>query len=287
MALGKAATVPRPFGTGTGKKATGGGVLSSTRWPQARIELAQSVWGENQLCPETAALMRSWTTVLGLDPAMNVIEIGAGLGGLSRYMHLQSGVYTLGFESDPALREAAETSASQWGLRRKTRFASFDAQNPEFKGVRPGTIDRALLHSTLPKVRNPLKLVAELAGIMRNGGQILIGEVFLKSGAINDPLLSAWQDAQTHRGVMATVDDFEAELENQGFEVHVNADMTPEYCSAISQAWTTYLAKIFGKETSVKSLSAALAESECWMLTRRAMKNNVIEFRRITATLRQ
>jgi hypothetical protein len=76
-------------------------------WPESRIELANDIWGDINLSPETSCICPDYISALGIDPSMNVVEIGAGLGALSGIIRMQSSAYVIGFEIDPALVDRA------------------------------------------------------------------------------------------------------------------------------------------------------------------------------------
>jgi hypothetical protein len=61
-------------------------------WDAERIKVAEAVWGAGEVGPVAEKFLPPLLPTLGLDPAMTAIEIGSGLGSLSRKMHLNSGV---------------------------------------------------------------------------------------------------------------------------------------------------------------------------------------------------
>lgn len=259
--------------------------VGSELWPAARIDLAQAVWGEGHIAPETIEILPECLPVLGLDPALTTIEIGSGLGAFSREMHLRSGVYMVGYEADPALRQIAVGSALRWGLKRKTRFDVFSPCQPAF-GLRPKSVDRVVLHDTLLDTRDKMELVLQIADIMRDGGQLLVADVFLGEDARDERAVKKWRATQGRRRRPVLAEEFCDTLKGAGFDVHVRADATDAYEKTIADAWSNYLERVTAGEFSVKSLGPALGESKMWIATQRAMKTGVLEYRRLTATLR-
>ena len=270
---------PNPFAD------TSGQVLSKI-WPPFRIALAQAVWGEAHIGPDTSEILFDCLPILGLDPRMTVVEIGAGLGVLSRRMHLSGGVYCLGYEPDPALIAAAIHRAALDGFRRKTRFSEIDLHDPEFDELRPGSVDCWVVHNTMPLLHDPLPLIEQIVSYSSFGAQLLIADVFVTEIGDRAKSMRKWRAANTEVKGTVEWETVRDALVAGGFEIHVQADASDEIRDAISSAWNDYLSQVSTGEISVKSLPPALAEAQRWMALRQALKTGGLEFRRVTATKR-
>ncbi|MGZ0188743.1 MAG: SAM-dependent methyltransferase, partial [Alphaproteobacteria bacterium] len=266
--------------------AIGDALAVSTIWPESRIELANAIWGDLHLSPETSSVLPAYISGLGMDPSMTVVEIGTGLGALSRTMHLKSGAYVLGFEVDQALVYRAADLAYQWGLRCKTQFDVLDPSEVELKGVRARSVDRMVIHSTLPYILDIDALIKNLVAAFRPGGLLLLGDLFACEGQEKHRAVRKWQSSIGGRPQLTPWFKVKRQLEIAGFEIHVQERISDVYAEAIASGLQEYLARVTDGEISVKQLTPALAESQKWMSLQRALKAGAMEYRRVSATFR-
>ena len=117
------ATKTAPLAGGKGSEKPKAARKRAPPWDADRIKVSEAVWGAGEVGPVAEKFLPPLLPTLALDPAMTAIEIGSGLGSLSRKMHLNSGVYTIGFESDPVLLEKAKESALHWGSAQKNQVS--------------------------------------------------------------------------------------------------------------------------------------------------------------------
>jgi len=262
------------------------GSIASTLWPPARQQLAQAVWGAGHIGPDTENILFDCLPLLGLDPAMTVVELGSGLGVLSRRMHLSGGVYTFGFDPDAGLVEAAMQDAFVSGFRRKTQFDTLDVDKPSFSRFRDGSVDRWVVHNIVQQFSDIGVILEPIARLTVLKGQILLADVFVAKGAKRSKSLAKWLSANPNVTGDIDWEQARAALADLGFEVHVQVNASEGLSQAISVAWDSYLSRVTQGDVSVKSLTPALAEAQRWMSMRQAMKSGALEYRRIIATLR-
>lgn len=256
-------------------------------WDVDRLKVSAAVWGEGEIDPAAARILPPLLPTLGLDPAMTVLEIGSGLGGLSRKMHLASGVYTLGFEADPYLLEMAEKSAIRWGLRRKTRFAPLNLRKPVFEGVRPRSIDCIVMNSTITRVASVAELLRNVSEVLCPGGRLLLADYFETEEQGDVRALRKWIGLQSGASYLMTASDFKEALYLAGFEVHVDSNLTVSFRQYVRKSWEDFLKGAAEGRYPLEELGPALLESTRWMAATRALKVGGLEFRRMSATLRR
>lgn len=256
-------------------------------WNLERIKVSEAVWGQGEVGPGASKFLPPLLPTLGLDPAMTAIEVGSGLGALSRKMHMSSGVYTVGYESDPVLLEKSTELALHWGLRRKTRFNPLNLRKPEFEGVRQNSINCVVMHSTVTQVSNIRKLLTTLTGLMAPGGRLLLADYFVTEKGGDVRVLKKWRGLQPGPTFMIPVTELRDCLDELGFEIHVDEDLTDPFRQYVRSAWEEFLKGVSEGDYPLDELGPALLESTRWMAGVRALKVGGLQFRRISATLRR
>ena len=96
------------------------------RWETSRVTLVQKVWGEGFASPGGRNHILNMVQIFGLDPAMSVLDLGAGLGGAVRTMCEKFGVWVTGFEVDEILVEAGMGLSVKYGMGEKAPVHAFD-----------------------------------------------------------------------------------------------------------------------------------------------------------------
>lgn len=256
-------------------------------WDLDRIKVSEAVWGQGEVGPSAAHFLPPLLPTLGLDPAMTAIEVGSGLGSVSRKMHMNSGVYTIGFEPDPLLLEKSQELALHWGLRRKTRFNPLNLRKPEFEGVRSNTINCVVMHSTVTQVASIPKLFSTLTDLMAPGARFLLADYFVTEENGDVRAMKKWTGLQPGPTFMIPVTELKTCLQELGFEIHVDEDLTEPFRDYVRAAWEEFLKGVSEGAYPLDELGPALLESTRWMAGARALKVGGLQYRRISATLRR
>lgn len=281
------ATKAAPPAEGKGGEKSKAARTRQPAWDADRIKVSEAVWGAGEVGPAAEKFLPPLLPTLALDPAMTAIEIGSGLGSLSRKMHLNSGVYTIGFESDPVLLEKARESALHWGLRRKTKFYPLNLRKPVFEGIRKNSIHCVVMHSTVTQVANISKVMDVLSDLLAPGARLLLADYFVTEERGDVRALKKWTGLQPGPTFMITVAEFKEILINLGFEIHVDEDLTDPFRSYVRSAWEEFLKGVSEGAYPLDELGPALLESTRWMAGTRALKVGGLQFRRVSATLRR
>ena len=102
--------------------------VEKQQWETTRLRLIQEVWGEGFSSPGGTDHILEMVKLFALDPAMSVIDLGAGLGGATRAMCESFGVWVNGFEADNDLAEAAQALSHKAGLAKRASITVFDSE---------------------------------------------------------------------------------------------------------------------------------------------------------------
>ena len=139
-------------------------------WETSRVSLVQNVWGEGFASPGGRDHVLNMVTIFGLDPAMTVLDLGAGLGAAARIMCEKFGVWVTGLEADAALAEAGMALSVKVGLGEKAQIKVFDPDKFEHKQK---SVDCVFSKEFLFTVGDKTKFLTAIEDLLKPKGQLL------------------------------------------------------------------------------------------------------------------
>jgi SAM-dependent methyltransferase len=206
-------------------------------WDSRRIEITQFIWGEGYCGPGGPEQIIAMSKLLAMSPQMSALVIGAGLGGPSRVLAKEFGVWITGMEASEQLAEAAMEISIREGMAKKAPIRHY---NPEEPGEFERNFDRAFAKDSLHMVANKKGLIDQISENLKAEGLFLMTDFYLanRAQADNEHLL-AWKSRQDPVPRLVTVEEKMEMLEAADLGIRVNEDISDQYLSLISKAWSS------------------------------------------------
>ena len=110
----------------------------------------------------------------GLTDAMQVLDIGSGLGGSARTLAAEFGCHVTGVDLSAEFVEAARVLSEQVGLAERVDFRHGDALNLPFEG---NQFDAALMIHVTMNIADKKSLFAEAGRVLKPGGKLVLWEI--------------------------------------------------------------------------------------------------------------
>jgi SAM-dependent methyltransferase len=255
-------------------------------WETPKVVLAQGLWGSEWHLPGGAEYAAELIKPFGLNPAMTVVDLHAGLGGSARSMASQYGLWVTGYEYDDELAEAGKQLSEIHGLAKKAPVTKY---NPEDFELRPGSCDCILVREILHRVREKNHFMKQIAIALKPGGQLLLTDFVLSDAkAAGHPAVKAWLEREKTTEVPWTLRDYQAALPAVKMDTRVAEDVTPAYRGMIISGWASFTSAMAksGDKPDAETGLGLTAEAERWMRLVAAMDAGDIRVYRIHA-LRQ
>ncbi len=233
-------------------------------WTEARIDLAQKIWGEGFSSPGEETYILGLVKTLGLTPAMSVLDLGAGLGGAGRVMAQNFGCWVTALEAKPELAQAGNEISTKAGMAKKAPVEAFDPVTVELKqNAYDVVFSQGALFTTAGKER----LLQQVAAALKDRGQLLFAD-FVKADAVaDDGPLSEWIQSEPVEPRLWSAQDYSHYIETLGMDVRVVEDISDRFKGMVLQGWAGFLSSI--EETGLDHATGAALVTEIELWTRR------------------
>lgn len=269
---------------GGGSAAAGGSgaarALPFRPWSEIHLEVMQAVWGAGMVGPGNPDFIRHLVKPLGLNPAMSVIDIGAGLGGAARVMAETFGVWVTAMEAEPKLASAGMEMSEAADMDKKAPVAAFD---PEICEPKPRGFDCVVSLGYFFRVKNKARLIEALDFSLKNGGQMLITDYVLEKPGQENEHLRAWIEGEPDEVAPWSVAQYNRALVERGLEVRIAEDITDTTRQQIVGAWADHMATVGQDAGDPRTAETLVHEVEYWTRRVQALQKGGLRVYRIYA----
>lgn len=250
-------------------------------WETPRVLLAQMLWGAGFSHPGGADEAIKLANPFALDPAMTVLELGAGLGGGARAVVEQFGVWVNGHESDREFATAGMQLSTQAGLAKKAEIKLSLPDEPE---IRPNSVDCIMCRELLHKVADKPRLVRAMEQALKPKGQLVMTDFMLsETGRADSPAVEAWRQSLGADAELWPLDRYTLALGAEKMDVRVTEDITAPYRSLVLRGWADLTRAIGGVSLDQRLAQCMVDELERWMRLVAAIDSGDLKLFRIYA----
>jgi SAM-dependent methyltransferase len=216
-------------------------------WETPRIKVLQTIWGQGFSAPGDKDFCLWLAKPCALDPTMTVAELGAGLGGFTRALHQEFGLWITGFEQDAELARAAMEYSVMAGLAKKAPISGFD---PELLELKESSYDCIFSRGTFYGIKDKNKLLQTVEKALKPRGQLLFTDI-VRTGPVNEmrPTYMAWQGGEPMAANPWTVQKYQTTCSERRLDLRVSEDITKQVRSNVIKA----LADLLDKADIIKS----------------------------------
>lgn len=233
----------------------------SAIWSVQRIAVVESVWGDGFHTPSGEEHIPTLIKPLGLDETKSVLDLGAGLGGVTRQMARATNAWVTGLEGDEVLAREGMARSVRAGLEKRAPVMRFDPENVVFD-KRHDVIFAKEAFFTIRK-KNEL-FDAILAGI-KPRGQLLFTDYVLKHSAGTGHAITAWRDNELVKPHPWTVSQVVDRLKVRKFDIRITEDITDLHRHLILAGWDRLTGMLPGRWTDPDIRRLVVEEAEMWM----------------------
>lgn len=253
------------------------------RWTETRIAVAQLLFGDGMVTPGGVDALRGLIDPAELEPDQTIVEIGAGLGGLARFIAAGSGARVLAFDEDIALAEAGMALSIQAGLQRQ---APVERSRLDDIPVKPGGAVRVVAKEVFVTVRHKVPLFRKLAKVLRPGGELSFTDYLFCGTDRYSPEIAIWYAHEPKPVYPIAPHQLESQLNDAGFAIRATEDVTDRYRAAIVQAFAAVAGKLKDAGEMGRVYSEWLiSEGDLWTRRSAILETGDIRIKRYRAEL--
>ena len=252
--------------------------------PLDRLVLAQRLWGGGFLIPGGADQVMSLVKPFGVNPAMSLLDLTAGLGGPSRHVSNTFDVYITGFERVAETAQRGNQASVDSGLGRKVPISAYD---PEKLELRAHAFDGVYAQFLTGTISDKERLMRMVMRSLKPRGQFSFIDFVLQNGDAGDPRLETLRQRERDPLLLWTVPQYRECLSNAGFDCRITQDETASYKRQVVQGWAQFLRNQKITAMPRHHLRVVLEEAELWMGRLQALEEGTLSVCRFYAVSTQ
>ena len=246
-------------------------------WTDARIAMAEGLWGEGFLLPGGESEVLRLVRPLGLPAAASLLLVGAQAAGPAIAIARQLGVWVSGFESDPILAALGTERAQKSGLGTRVQVESWNPDEPIFQagayhhGLALEPLHNLAIESTRGGRVEPV--LAAIGGALKPGGQFMLLETVADTKLAPDDTESlAWARLENRRLDLPSEASITRVLGRLGFDVRVVEDLSQRHAHLAVLGWRDAVRRMREDRPSPGQSALLVREAELWFYRIRMLR---------------
>jgi cyclopropane fatty-acyl-phospholipid synthase-like methyltransferase len=242
--------------------------------PVDRLALAQKIWGPGFLVPGGVDYVMTMVKPFGVNPAMSLLDLTAGLGGPSRHISQFFDVYITALERSPEIAKRGQVMSVDAGLGRKVPVTAYDPETVELK---PHAFNCAYAEYLTVSIVAKERFIREVMRSLKARGQFSFIDFVLADGDPEDPRLDALRKVERYPPVPWSLQQYTDCLVASGFDVRICEDHTEQYVRHVAMGWAQFVQNYDVKLMTRGNRLAVAEEAELWMTRLAAVQSGVLK----------
>ena len=254
-------------------------------WSEARIQVAQLIWGQGYCGPGGPENVIAMSKLLALSPKQSAMVIGAGLGGPARVLAQEFGVWISGYENSEELAARGMKMSKDAGLEKKAPiyYKDFDEIEPFERNF-----DRAYSKEAFFTIQKKAELLKEIYKNLKEDSLFLVTDYVIRDiESMQDSDVQKWLRQEPLDPYPITSETMVKYLEEAGFNIRVNEDITEHYIELIQEAWANadQVVKTLSARgpEAADNLQAIMKEAQFWSQRTKLLRSGMLQVHRYLA----
>lgn len=252
--------------------------------PLDRLALVQKIWGPGYLMPGGTEQAMSLVKPFGVNPAMSLLDLSAGLAGGSRHISVTFDVYITAMERSAEVARRGHSMSVDAGLGRKVPVTPYD---PESVELRPHAFDGVYAQFLTTGVVDKERLVRQVMSSLKPRGQFSFIDFMLRDCEPDDPRIEKLRQVERYPVLPWRVSQYIDCLTNAGFDCRIAEDHTEIYRARILEGWDHLMKMVELRDLPKNHLQALLEEAELWSQRLAAIDSEALNVHRFYAVSTQ
>jgi SAM-dependent methyltransferase len=244
-------------------------------WSATRVQVVEKIWGSGFTSPGGDDFIPELVKPLGLNPAMSVLDLAAGLGGAARRMASQYGCWVTGLEGSPVLAKEAMERSVKAGMAKQAPVTHYDPES--FR--HPKRFDCIFSKEAFFAVKNREGLNDAIEMSLKPRGQLLFTDYVFEKDEPRNAVIKEWLAKEPIEPFPLTVAQTVSSLQQRNLDIRINEDVTDAHrilIMAAIQSLTDFLDK---HALDVETKLAVVEEVEHWARRVAALQSGLRAYR--------
>ncbi len=203
-------------------------------WSPERIQVVEAVWGEGFISPGGEEYIPTLIKPFGLDEKNSVVELNAGLGGITRHMAEATGAWVTGLEDEDVLVKAGMERSIRRQLDKRAPILQYDSENFDFEK----RYDAIFAKEAFFRIRDKDKLFHSINAGLKSRGQLLFTDYVLAHSSSTSAPITAWRKGEPGGVWPSTIVEASAQLDRLAMDVRISEDVTDAHRDLVLEAWS-------------------------------------------------
>ncbi len=229
-------------------------------WGEERRKLVQMLWGQGLVHPGGVDYACDLVSGFSLNPAVSMVEVGAGLGGGTRAIVEKFKSYVDAFEIDENLAREGMLMSKVRGVNDKAPIQHLDIETLHLKDH---YYEGALIRDTLYTVEDKAKLVRKVVRAVKPYCQIVITDL-VRASESTGPEVESWMAAEPEAVHLWSVNQAQQCLSSLNVLTRITSDESDDYRARVLGGWTDFLHRIETHPLGRNFIVPLVNEAELW-----------------------
>ena len=254
--------------------------LTDKNWPAERIKIVETIWGPGFIDSGGAEHVLKLVRPFGMNSSMNVLDLGAGLGGPARAIAEDSKAWLTGMEGSDALAAAGMERSVNAGMSKKAPVNHTDFETIE---LRPNFFDRVFSKEALFTVADKERLFKMVFTALKDEGQFVFTDYMVRERGAESQAVKDWIAHEPVQPHLWSPDRTEAYLKRLTFDIRVVEDITKGARRRIFEGWQKFIDTHEPGSIPDELVPSLVDEAEHWARRVAALDSGNIRMYRIYA----
>ena len=230
-------------------------------WTATRIEVAEKLWGEGFNTPGGSDHIPYLVKPLGLNPAMSVLDLSAGLGGTSRTMANQYGCWVTGLEASELLAKEGMIRSFKEGLEKKAPIETYDPERFSY----PKRVDAIVYKEGMFSVRDKDQMFDGMELALKPRGHVLMTDYIVEPATAGAKAIQVWCDKEPMKPHLWTKDQMANGFAQRNLDLRIAEDITDTHRGLILMAIQGLVEHLERHHMDQATKLAVMEEVEMWV----------------------
>jgi Cyclopropane fatty acid synthase and related methyltransferases len=244
-------------------------------WTATRIEVAEKLWGEGFNTPGGHDHIPYLVKPLGLNPAMSVLDLSAGLGGTSRTMASKYGCWVTGLEASEPLAKEAMVRSFKVGLEKKAAIETYDPENFSY----PKRVDAIVYKEGMFSVLHKDQLFDGMEMALKPRGHLLMTDYVVDPAVAGAKAVQVWCNKEPMQPHLWSKEQMAAAFAQRNLDLRIAEDITDTHRGLILSAIQGLVEHLERHHLNHDTKIAVMDEVEMWVRRIAAIEAGMKVFR--------